>query len=596
MSANEKLCQLREHMSRQGIDVYIITKNDPHQSENTPDYWNEVCYMTGFTGSAGTAVVTAREAGLWTDGRYYIQAMLELAGSGFKLYRAAEPDVKDFPVYAKDAAPPGGTIGFNGRTFSVAQALNLSNLVRYKRVTLKSDCDLVGEIWQNRPALSKEPIFDHDVKFCGASRGQKLEALRQKMRERGADIYILSSTDDIAWLYNLRGRDMPGKVFFEAFASIDYERAVLFTDLDRTAEVRYILSRDGVILKPLDEARGYAEEFCRQWRDGKPVALLNPEKTGCGFLQALAGCDIQHCTPDLTAEMKAVKNETELANLTLVNIRDGVAMVRFERWLRENVQSGKVTEWDIARKVSELRGQGENFFEPSFPTIAAYEANAAMMHYTPKEQGCAVIKPEGFLLVDSGGSYYDGTTDITRTYVLGAVSEKMRRDFTLVLKSHIALARVIFLYGATGTNLDVLARVPMWDNLMDYKSGTGHGIGFFLNVHEGPCGISLRPSGAPLTPGMIITDEPGVYIEGEYGIRTENTLKVVEHVTNAFGRFLKFEVISYCPIDLNGIDAGLLDEGERRWLNDYHALVYQRLAPHLTASEQLWLAEATRAI
>ncbi|MDR1560064.1 MAG: aminopeptidase P family N-terminal domain-containing protein [Clostridiales bacterium] len=593
MNVDEKLARLRELMKRESISSYIITKSDPHQSEYTPDYWNQVEYISGFTGSAGIVAVTMDHAGLWTDGRYYIQAERELAGSEFILHRDSDTGVRNLEEFVADETAEGGAIGFNGNVLSMSRAAKIEKLIKFKRISLKTDMDLIGEMWDDRPALSKAPVFNHELRFCGVSRTDKLSMLRETMKKKLADFNVISSADDIAWLFNLRGNDMPCKSFFESFAVIDYESAALFIDKDKTRAVREELERDGVTLLDIGDIYKYLEEYNRG-RDGS-VVLLNPDKTAYALSRILNNCEISECATDITTSMKAIKNGVELANLEKVNIRDGIAMVRFIMWLKENAGKG-IDEADAADKVTEFREVGEYFVEPSFTTIAAYMANAAMMHYSPERGACAVIKAEGALLVDSGGNYYDGSTDITRTIVLGRISDQFKHDFTLTLKSHISMAEAVFSYGAAGTSLDMFARIPMWKECMDYKSGTGHGLGFFLNVHEGPQALTPRPNTFVFEEGMIITNEPGVYREGEYGIRTENTMKAVKHTKNEFGQFMKFEVFSYCPIDLDGIDSDMLTSGEKDWLNNYHSTVYEKLSPDLSPEERVWLAAATRAI
>ena len=593
MTINEKLDQLRLLMKRDSIDTYIIVKTDPHQSEYAPDYRNQVKYISGFTGSAGAVIVTMDHAGLWTDGRYYIQAAREMAGSQFVLHKDAEPGVKHFDEFAAEATAAGGTIGFNGNVFSMTQVRKLEKLIRPKHINIAADKDLIGEMWTDRPALSKSPVYIHKLEYCGVCRTEKIALLRDRMKKENVDFYVISSTDDIAWLFNLRGADMPCKSFFESFAVIDYENAALFIDEDKTLGIRDEMKRDGVELHDINEIQDYLRGY--RARRENSVVLLNPDKTGYTLSLILNGCEISECATDITSHMKAIKNDTELANLERVNIRDGAAMVRFLIWMKENAGKG-IDECAAAEKLLEFRRMGENFVEPSFHTISAYMANAAMMHYSAKQGACAEIKAEGALLVDNGGNYYDGSTDITRTIVLGPVSDQFTRDFTLVLQSHIGMATAVFLYGAAGASLDMFARMPMWKHCMDYKCGTGHGIGFFLNIHEGPQNLSMRSNTTVFEEGMIVTNEPGVYREGEYGIRTENTMRAVDYIENVFGRFMRFETFSYCPIDLDGIDVAMLTADEIEWLNGYHDTVYRKLAPVLSAEERGWLAEAARKI
>jgi len=580
-------------MKRESIDTYIVSKSDPHQSEYTQEYWNQVKYISGFTGSAGTVVITMNQAGLWTDGRYYIQAEQELAGSEFIMYGCTEHNVPDYDQFAADETQVGGTIGFNGDVISTSQARAIQNLVKFKQISLNTDIDLIGEMWEDRPELSKSLIFDHHLRFCGVPRGEKLTELRSKMKAGFADFYVISSIDDIAWLFNLRGNDMAYTTCFESYAIIDYEKAILFVDLDKAVDVKDELERDNVILLDIKKISSFLEEYTKD--PSKNIVLINPRTVSQSLLCKLKSCEIVERYIDLTSSMKAVKNSVELYNLERVNQRDGAAMVRFIIWLKENAGKG-INEVDVAEIVTEFRRVGENFVEPSFSTIAAYMKNAALMHYSAVRDSCLEVKPEGVLLLDSGGSYYDGTTDITRTIVLGNISDELRHDFTLVLKSHIGLADATFLYGVTGTNLDTFARMHMWKHNLDYKSGTGHGLGFFLNVHEGPHRISSIINDVVFEEDMIVTNEPGVYREGEYGIRTENTMQVVNHTENAFGRFMRFRTMSYCPIDLEGIVPEMLTSDEKKWLNEYHKTVREKLNPHLLPEEREWLACATNEI
>ncbi len=591
MKVKDRINTLRTLMNKEKINTCIITKNDPHQSEYSPDFWNEVKYISGFSGSNGVVVITSEKAGLWTDGRYSIQAEKELEGSGIEVYITTNTGTIDYLTFAKDETPENGVIAFDGRTISVIEARNLNKKVQYKNINLKTDIDLVGEIWKDRPSLSQYKVFEHDIKYCGKSRNEKVNELRQKMKQEDSNVYVISSADDIAWLFNLRGKDMEGVPFFASYAVIDETNATIFIHGEKGTDVKTILENDNIILKDYYEIYDYLKNL-----KNISTILINPFKTSYSLYKVIEQHPIKNIAIDITSNFKAIKNETELKNIENTNIRDGIAMLRFSMWLQENVKKSDISEFDIALKIEEFRKSCENYFDQSFSTIAAYMSNAAMMHYRAKEDSCSKLKPEGMLLVDSGGNYLDGTTDITRTYILGEISEKMKRDFTLVLKSHISLAKAIFLYGTTGSNLDVLARLPMWSNCMDYKSGTGHGIGFFLSVHEGPHRISQIPNNTPLEIGMIMSNEPGVYRQNEYGIRTENTMKVVEHSESEFGKFLKFEVISYFPIDLKGIDINMLNDEEKDWLNNYHKTVFDKLSPYLNDLEAEWLKNETKPI
>jgi len=663
MSHRDILASLRRLMAENGVDVLLITKYDPHQSEYAVPYWNAVRFVTGFTGSNATAVVTESAAGLWTDGRYFIQAARELAaarsegvsaadgipdgagslpegagdlpvsaGDGFVLHKSGEPGVRTYAEFIRDAAPPGGMVGFDGRSVSAAEAEKLMKSLASKRVSLKTDIDIVGVIWEKRPQPPVSAVFDHDVRFCGLSRSEKLARLREKIREADGDIYILSSLDDIAWLFNLRCADNESMTF-PAYAVLARDEAALFTDcrlagndaaaaapetlaaaLARDEAVLFtdcrlagddaataapetlaaVLARDNVGVRPYGGIGG----FCAGIKSGSSV-LLAPERTAFALKNALRNAIVTELDADITSKMKAAKNGAELAGVERANLRDGAALCRFAVWLEGALAKGEiVTEGSAAEKLEEFRAAGENYIRPSFGTIAAYMENAAMMHYSPADGGAA-LRPEGFLLVDSGGQYRDGTTDITRTFRLGPLSEKMRTDFTFVLKAHIALARAVFLSGTAGAHLDVLARKTMWDHGLDYRSGTGHGIGFCLSVHEGPPSVSPRlgsASACPLAPGMIVTDEPGIYRENEYGIRTENTLVVEESHGTEFGKFLRFRVTSWFPVDLAAIAPETLNGEEIEWLDRYHGEVYERLAPLVGEKEREWLRRATRKV
>ena len=566
----EKLKALRNEMAKRGIDTVIITKKDPHQSAYSPAYWNGVQFISGFSGSNGVVVVSQTTAGLWTDGRYNIQAARELEGSGINVFIETEPGTPNHMEYAN------GVVAFDGRTLSMKKGMRLLK----KQLTLKTDEDILNNIWADRPPLSKEKLFHHNIEYCGQSHQQKLAALREGMAKEKADLCLICSLDDIAWLFNLRGRDTPSSALFAAYAVVGFEVVALFVDLDKASGI----TSEGFLLKPYEAVAGYLQSIGQN----KSI-LLNPNNTPFSLYQAIKHFKLLQSPTDITTKLKAIKNPVELKNLELVNVRDGAAMVRLIMWLKERIAAETITECDVANKITALRAADKRFLGPGFDTIAAYMANAAMMHYNPRVGQNSMLKPEGVILIDSGGLYLDGATDITRTIALGPVSAQMKKDFTLVLKAHIALAQTIFLYGATGSNLDTIPRKLMWDNCLDYKSGTGHGLGFCLNVHEGPQKISMQPNPVKLEAGMVVTNEPGVYREGEYGIRTENTLRVVEHKENAFGKFLRFETFSYCPIDRELIEPSMLTEEEKNWLSAYHSTVYKNLSPILTDEERDWL-------
>ncbi len=592
MEVNDKLKALRQLMESEGIDTYIITKFDPHQSEYSPDYWNGVMFISGFTGSAGTVVITKDKACLWVDGRYDVQAVNQTKGTEFQVLKTSDPKTKDYLEFAKDETKKEGKIGFDGRTLSFEVGRKLQKLVKHKQIKLETELDLCGKIWTDRPQTSVAPVYNFLEKYCGKSRTDKIKAVREKMDQDGVNVYVISSLDDIAWLFNLRGNDSLHCTFFAAFAVIDEESATLFIHGEKAKDVKELLENDGISVKEYEDVKAYLEQYsnCDRYIN----IALNPLTTSFSLSLAITGLNYMETTPDYTTSLKAVKNDVELLNLEKANVIDGVAMVRFIKWVKENAGTGELTEYNVDDALLKFRQMGENFVMPSFSTIAAYMGNAAMMHYSATEVKHDKIMPKGMLLVDSGGQYLYGTTDITRTIVLGEITPEMKKDFTLVLISHINLATAKFLYGASGTNLDILSRYPMWQNGLDYKCGTGHGLGFFLNVHEGPHSIRMQSNSIKLEIGMIMTNEPGIYRENQYGIRTENTVKVVPHSTTEFGEFLCFETFSYCPIDLNGIEKDMLTTDQLDWLNKYHKTVYEKLSPYLSEDEKVWLKDATK--
>jgi Xaa-Pro aminopeptidase len=578
-------------MKISNIDTYIITKFDPHQSEYSQMHWGGVQFISGFSGSSGTLVVTLNEAGLWTDGRYYIQAEKEIAQNQFVLYKASEPNTISYLKYSLESTPVNGKIAFDGRTISYKDIESLVKKSKVKKITIENDIDLLGDIWTDRPNLSVAKIFEHDIKYCGKSRTKKIEEVRSIMRNENMDTYVISGLDDIAWLFNLRGLDVATTPIFDAYSIITHSECILFTHANKIDDVKSILINDNITIKNYDDIFEFINTIKKD-----SVIGINPEKTNYSIWRKLNKFELIEIPVDITTELKAVKNEIELKNLQKCHIRDGVAMVKILKWIKETVHTNTVSEFEIGEKVTEIRNKGENYLIPSFDTICGYKENGSIMHYSATKDDCSIVEPNGFLLLDSGATYLDGTTDITRTIVLGDLDEKMKSDFTLVLKSHIALFNSVYLYGTTGSNIDILARMPMWKNGLDYKCGTGHGIGFCLGVHEGPHRISRVPNSYKLEVGMLVSNEPGVYREGMYGIRTEN-IAVVKHIfTTEAGKFLELSPISYCPIDIKAIVVSMLDENELKWINDYHKLVYDKLNMYLSDDEKEWLKNETKAI
>ena len=591
MKVADRIKSLRNLMREKKIDYYIISSGDAHQSEYVCDHYRGRAYMSGFTGSAGTLLIGLDKGILWTDGRYFIQAEDQLKGSGIELFKMRIPGWPTLEEWLMDNMKAGETLAFDGKTFSINSYKNFKNIENKKKINIKIDEDLLDELWIDRPELPNGEAFIHNIKYCGKSAGEKINEVREKMKELGAENYIIASLDDIAWLYNIRGNDIHCNPVVISYALIKETEAFLYVDKNKISnEMEKDLNRNGITVK------GYNELI-----DGikvlKGTILIDPNKISASIYENIKNKEniIEHL--NITTSLKAIKNKDEIENLKRCQVRDGVAMVRFMKWLKENLGKVEISEISASDKLEEFRALGELFRGISFDTIAAHKEHGAMMHYFPTKETDYKLDKKGFLLVDSGGQYLDGTTDITRTFVLGDLTDEEKRDFTLVLKSHINLMTTRFLKGTTGSNVDIRARGPLWDNGIDYKCGTGHGIGFFLNVHEGPQSISPVPNKIALEPGMIVTNEPGVYKEGKHGIRTENVMLVVNDITSEeFGQFYKFEVISLCPIDLNGIDSDLLSKEEKKWLNDYHKNVFDTLSPYLSNEEKEFLRNETREI
>lgn len=592
MKVQEKIAKLRALMEENNMAAYIIPSADAHQSEYVAEHWKSREWLSGFTGSAGTVVVTLEEAGLWTDGRYYIQAENQLAGSGIRLFRMMDPEVPFYSEWLAEVLAPGSSVGFDGSLFSVDQVRRMEKDLKEKGIVYETSRDLIGELWDDRPEVPTNPLFIHGVKYAGKSRTEKLAEVRQEMREKGANYHLLTSLDDIAWLLNIRGSDVPNNPTVIANVLVSDETCYVFIDSQKVPlEVKQVLESEGLLFKEAYTLEAFLGEL-----SSEDAVLLDSSRTNIRLYQAIPGKTKKVEAGNITTDLKGIKNKQEIHNLRQCELRDGVAMVRFIKWLKENVGKEKITEMSAEAKLEALRSQQDLFVGPSFDTIAGYKENAAMMHYKANPESDATLLKEGFFLVDSGGQYYDGTTDITRTIVLGPLTDEEKRHYTLVLQGFIALSAVKFLHGTTGANLDVLARQPIWQQGIDYKCGTGHGVGFFLNVHEGPQSIRNNMSPVVLEKGMIITNEPGIYIEGKHGIRTENMLVVDEAEKTSFGQFMAFETLTYCPIDLAGIKVEMLTTAEKDWLNGYHREVYGKLSPFLNEEEKVWLKAETQEI
>lgn len=591
MFITERIQRLREIMKKEKIDYYIIPSGDFHQSEYVADYFKSREYITGFTGSAGTALIGIEKAILWTDGRYFIQAEKQLKDSGVELYKMRIPGWPTLEEWLMENMKEEETLGFDGRVISVNEYKELKKIQDKKNIKICMNKDLIGEIWNERPNLPKEKIFLHDVKYCGKSACEKIKEVRAEMKKLGGKSYVISSLDDIAWLYNIRGNDVQDTPVALAYGLVNENEAVLYIDKDKvSSDDEEKLNLQGILVK------NYEDMF----QDSKNIddsVILDPNKISGYILDQLK--DNVRIIEDIniTTKLKAIKNSVEIQSLKNCQIKDGVAMVRFFKWLKENVGNEKITELTVSDKLLEFRRMGDLFVEESFSTIAGYKDHAAMMHYSATEESAYELKKEGILLVDCGGQYLDGTTDVTRSFALGKLTDEEKKDFTLVLKAHIGLMRSKFLKGTTGSNIDIMARSVLWNEGIDYKCGTGHGVGFFLSVHEGPQTIRPIPNNIELEPGMILTNEPGIYKQGKHGIRTENVMLVTEYKkSEEFGEFYQFEVMSYCPIDLDAIEISLLNNDEKEWLNNYHKETYNKLSPCLNEDEKNFLREVTRAI
>jgi Xaa-Pro aminopeptidase len=589
----QKLQALRALMHRHELDAYVIPSSDAHQSEYVANHWKTREWISGFSGSTGTVVVTASHAGLWTDSRYFLQAAEELKDSGVALHKLGIPHTAEHLDWMLEQLPHGSRIGFDGRQFSAGQVRQMARQLAAKEVVLETNLDLVGQIWTDRPPLPSLPVFDHHIQYAGVSREQKLQRVREKIGE--ADACLITTLDDIAWLFNLRGSDVECNPVFYAYAVVGRERAWLFVHPQKiTDPLRQQLHQAGVLLKPYEEISDFLAGITAGVYISADKHSINQQLFSILTDERI----VEGGNPP--AALKAIKNETEIKHLKNAMVKDGVALVRLFRWLEEQLrQETPVTEASLADQLTRLRQEQELAMGDSFFAIVGYGANGAIVHYKPEHGTCAQIKPSGILLLDSGGQYLDGTTDITRTVALGEPTPQQKSDFTLVLKGHIALADAAFPKGTTGIQLDTLARLPLWQQQMNYGHGTGHGVGFFLNVHEGPHGIgsvSNSRSNTPLVPGMVTSNEPGIYREGSHGMRTENLILCVERGEGEFGIFYAFETISLFPIDSKLLDHNLLLPREIEWLNDYHATVYAQLAPFLTKEEADWLAGQCRPI
>ena len=592
MTVTERLSALRNLMKKKGVDAYLVPTDDFHASEYVGDYFKCRKYITGFTGSAGTAVITMDMAGLWTDGRYFIQAAQQLEGTTVELFKMGEPEVPTIHEFLEEKLTEGMCLGFDGRTVSAAEAEELKELLSDKKIRLSVEEDLIGEIWTERPALSCEPVMELDIKWAGESRADKCARIRRKMQEKQADVFILTSLDDIAWLLNIRGNDIHCCPVVLSYLVLTEEEALLFANEKAFGQdVLANLKKDGVVLKPYNDIYTYVNTIPA----GKTV-ILSKANANSRLVNSIPAEVKILDEENLTLLPKAIKNHTEVENERIAHIKDGVAVTKFIYWLKQNVGKMEITELSAAEHLFQLRKEQENFLDNSFDPIVSYGGHAAMCHYSPSPETDIPLEPKGLALCDTGGHYLEGSTDITRTIALGELTEKEQKYFTLVLKGHLRLSDAKFHYGCCGQNLDYLAREPLWRLGEDYNHGTGHGVGYLLNIHEGPNSFRWKSSSAVLEEGMITSNEPGYYVENEFGIRHENLIVCKKAEKTAYGQFMCFENLTMVPFDLDAIDPKLLDTYEKGLLNSYHAEVYQKISPYLTEEEDKWLKEYTRAI
>lgn len=591
MTVNEKIRKIRELMEKNSIDIYIIPSDDFHQSEDVAEYFRSREFVSGFTGSAGTLVITKEKSYLWTDGRYFIQAEKELEGSEIILCKSGTEGTPTTLEFLKNNMDKGKVLGFDGRVISYFQMQEYSSVLKENNIKIVTDFDFVGDIWENRPSLPKEKIFVLDKTYSGEDFKDKITKVREEMKKEGADVHIITSLDDIAWLFNIRGRDIPCTPVVLSYTYITEKEVMLFIDKDKlTKETEEYFFENDIEIK--DYFDFY--EFLKESKENKKI-LLDYSRINSSVFNSIPKGIIKINKINPTQLFKAIKNKTEIKNTTEAHIKDGTAVTKFMYWLKNNINKEKITEIDVEKKIESFRREEKDFIEPSFDTIAAYGSNAAMMHYSAGKNSNAVLDSKNLLLVDSGGQYLQGTTDITRTFALGETDETIKKHYTTVLKSLIALSKTKFFYGTKCSKFDKIARTPVLDIGLDYLCATGHGVGYLSVVHEGP-NIFRKTSDFILEADMITTVEPGIYIENSHGIRIENELLSREIERTQENRIMDFETITFAPIDLDPVDISMLTPEEKDWLNSYHKIVFEKISPKLNEEERDWLKIYTREI
>lgn len=593
MTINERIDALRIQMKQHDLQAYIIPSNDPHQSEYVAEHWQSRVWVSGFTGSAGVVIITADYAGLWTDSRYFLQAEQQLANSELVLNKQKIPHFTPMVPWLKKQLPDGSRVGCDGQLFSATQIEQLETGLAQHDIQVVYHLDLIDPAWPDRPPLPKNEIFELPVTYAGQSRADKLTAIREKMADRGAKHHLVSTLDDIAWILNIRGTDVESNPVAIAFLLIDQNKGQLFIAPEKVpATLLQGLQQDGVQCLPYDTIRTHLKQI------NDATVLLNPAMINIQLYDALQNAEILH-GPTFSTAMKAIKNEVEIGHIRAVMRKDGVALLKLFRWLEATLTERSIPETEVAEALIEFRKAQGDYHDESFAAIVGYQGNGAIVHYRAEPETCAQIEAKGILLLDSGGQYTNGTTDITRTIALSAPTEEQKRNYTLVLKGHIGIATIKFLAGTRGNQIEILARQHLWQHGLNYGHGTGHGVGFFLNVHEGPQALGSGATAKAATPfqvGMLTSNEPGFYKTGEYGIRIENLIVTTDAETTAFGRFLEFETVTLFPIDTQLIATQLLTKQEVNWLNEYHAKVYAELSGELDPAEKEWLREKCQAI
>ena len=595
MKVSERIAKLRALMAEKGIDAYVVPTADFHQSEYVGEHFKARKYITGFSGSYGTAVICQDDAGLWTDGRYFFQATNELEGSGVRLMKMFVGDTPSVTEYLADKIPEGGKVGFDGRVLSMDEGKEYEDALSPKNISIDYEEDLIDQIWEDRPPLSDKPAFFLEEKYSGESSAHKLERVRKIMKDNGATVHIIASLDDTGWLLNVRGDDIDFFPLLLSYSIVRMDSVDLYVDETKLNDrILEEFKKVNVTLHPYNDIYEDIKKL-----DASETALIDPMKMNYALYKNIPCKIVEAANP--TILMKAMKNDVELENIKEAHIKDGIAIIKFMYWIKTRYDKEDITELSSADKLTSLRAAQEGYIRDSFEPLCAFADHAAMMHYSPSKETDVVLKEGAMFLNDTGGGYYEGSTDITRTFILGSIDQDMKKYFTAVVRAMMNLSRANFLYGCHGYNLDVLVRQPIWDLNIDFQCGSGHGVGYLGNVHEPPTGfrwyvVPSKNEHHQLEEGMVITDEPGIYEDGKFGIRIENEFIVRKGELNKYGQFMHFETITFAPIDLDGIDPEEMTKSEREWLNNYHKDVYEKIGPHLTDEEREWLKEYTRAI